>query len=178
MPFDPHAYAIQTRRILENGEPYFKATVAELPHLATYESSPQEAYDVLIEDIEALYLSSVELGHDFPSPQPESTMSHSGRITLRLPKTLHSNLDKQALCEGVSLNLHVVALLTEGSTAKNVALQAGLSIGALAKTAIASTTPLRGEDPMAHYTSSTGYSSTTHAFFSEKEESKWTPTQH
>lgn len=177
MPFDPHAYAIQTRRVLENGEPYFKATVAELPHLATYESSPQEAYDVLIEDIEALYLSSVELGHDFPSPQPESVMSHSGRITLRLPKTLHSNLDKQALSEGVSLNLHVVALLTEGSTAKNVALQAGLSISALATTVITSTTP-RGKDPMEHYTSSTGYSSTTHAFFSEKEESKWTHTQH
>lgn len=177
MTFDAHAYAIQTRRITEDGETYFKATVVELPHLATYESTAQEAYDVLIEDIEALHVSALELGHPFPAPYTDYAQGYSGRITLRLPKTLHRTLDEQALREGVSLNLHVVSLLTEGVTAKNVALHAGNSIRAVARDAITTAALMRGEDPMTEFVVTTGYSKTTHLNLSEEEDEKWT-TQH
>lgn len=117
--FDAHAYTIRTRRVAdESGEVMFKASVAELPHLATYESSAQEAYDVLIEDIEALHTSATALGHSFPEPQAEADSIHSGRITLRLPKSLHRKLDEQAKVENVSLNLHIVTLLSEESAAR------------------------------------------------------------
>lgn len=130
MTFDAHAYAIQTRRITEDGEIIFRASVAELPHLATYESSAQEAYDVLIEDIEALRESALELGRPFPAPLNESTSGHSGRITLRLPKSLHRDLDAQAQLDDVSLNTHVVALLSAGAVTKNVVQQASEAIRA------------------------------------------------
>lgn len=128
MTFDAHAYAIQTRRIIEDGELIFKATVVELPHLATYESSAQEAYDVLIEDIEALHESALELVRPFPAPLSDSTSGHSGRITLRLPRSLHRDLDAQAQLDDVSLNTHVVNLLSAGAVAKNVVQQASAAI--------------------------------------------------
>lgn len=177
MTFDAHAYAIQTRRITENGETYFKATVIELPHLATYESTAQEAYDVLIEDIEALHVSALELGHPFPAPHADCALGHSGRITLRLPKTLHRTLDEQALREGVSLNLHVVSLLTQGSTAKDVVIHAGNSIRAVARDAITTAALMRGQDTPAGYVPMTGYSKTTQLDFHEKESEAWI-TQH
>lgn len=177
MTFDAHAYAIQTRRISEDGETYFKATVVELPHLATYESTAQEAYDVLIEDIEALHASALELGHPFPAPHADFTHAHSGRITLRLPRTLHRTLDEQALQEGVSLNLHAVTLLTEGATAKNVALHAGNSIRTIARNAITTAALMRGQDTEATHIVTTGYSSTSQVDFSENEDGKWT-TRH
>lgn len=84
MKFDAHEYTIRTRRVIdESGDVYFKATVAELPHLATYESSAQEAYDILIDDIEALHETAVALKQPFPQPQAEPDTTHSGRITLR-----------------------------------------------------------------------------------------------
>jgi predicted HicB family RNase H-like nuclease len=130
MTFDAHAYAIQTRRIIEDGELIFKATVAELPHLATYESSAQEAYDVLIEDIEALHESATELGRPFPEPLNDAVSGHSGRITLRLSRSLHRNLDAQAQSDGVSLNSHVLAILSAGSVAKDIVKQSSEAIRA------------------------------------------------
>lgn len=175
MKFDAHAYAIQIRRVIEKGETYFKATVAELPHLATYESTPEEAYNVIVDDIEALWESAVELGHPFPTPIPDLGHSHSGRITLRLPKTLHQTLDIQANAEGVSLNLHVVALLMQGATTKDVAAQAGESIKAVARSAITAAALIRGEEAVRANVVTAAYSHITQIAIPEGE--KWI-TQH
>ncbi len=153
MTFDAHAYAIQTQRITDHGETYFKATVAELPHLATYESTPSEAYNVLIEDIEVLQAAAVKHGHSFPEPATALSTGHSGRITLRLPRALHRTLDKQAAAEGVSLNLHVVTLLAQGSTHKDLTVLAGESIKAVARSAITAAALLRGEERSTAYAS-------------------------
>lgn len=146
MTFDAHAYAVHIQRITENGETYFKATVKELPHLATYENTPAEAYNVIVEDIEVLQAASVEHGHNFPEPTADVPIGHSGRITLRLPKALHRTLDKQAVAEGVSLNSHVVTLLAQGSTIKDLTALAGESIKAIARSAITTAALLRGEE--------------------------------
>lgn len=171
MTFDAHAFAIQTRRITENGETYFKATVAELPHLATYEDTPQEAYDVLIDDIEALHASALELKHPFPAPNTDH--GHSGRITLRLPKSLHRTLDSQATVEGVSLNLHVVTLLMQGATSADVTAQAGVEIRAVARSAITTAALMRGEEANGTYAVTAAYSNTSRVEIAEEDE-KWT----
>src|SRR4051794_28127218 len=44
-----------------------------------------------------------EEGWDLPAPQPPP--SHSGRLLLRLPRSLHTQLAQQAEVEGVSLNM-------------------------------------------------------------------------
>lgn len=46
---------------------------------------------------------------------PESfEQQHSGRLLLRMPKSLHGRLAAQASCEGVSLNQLAVSILSEG----------------------------------------------------------------
>jgi len=47
-------------------------------------------------------------------PEPGSGGAVSGKFSLRLPKSLHARLVKQAEIEGVSMNTLAVALLAEG----------------------------------------------------------------
>jgi len=60
--------------------------------------------------IEAEY----EDGHEIPPPSyPEE---YSGKFVARLPRSLHRQLAEEAERQGVSLNQHVVALLSRGNT--------------------------------------------------------------
>ena len=68
---------------------------------------------------------------------------------MRLPKALHRTLDKQAAAEGVSLNLHVVTLLAQGTTYKDLTALAGESIQAVARSAITTAALIRGDSSTA-----------------------------
>jgi antitoxin HicB len=48
----------------------------------------------------------------YPEPR-ETTGSFSGKLVLRLPKTLHKQLSQQAEDDGVSLNTLIITLLAE-----------------------------------------------------------------
>ncbi len=171
MTFDAYAYAIHTRRVTLDGETYFKASVAELPHLATYENTAQEAYEVLIEDIKALHEAAVRLGHEFPAPIEEPSKEHSGRITLRLPRTLHRKLVEQCVYEDTSLNLYIVSLLSQGVSTANVASEVAASIKSIAKSAITAAALLRSEEVPATKPA-ISYSRTAQIKLPEKDE-KW-----
>lgn len=57
-------------------------------------------------------------GHDIPLPShPEA---YSGKFNVRLPRSLHRRLAESAEREGVSLNQHVVSLLSEGNALTRV----------------------------------------------------------
>lgn len=74
-------------------------TVDEIPELA------EEARRLWIE-------TEYEDGHDIPLPSyPEE---YSGKFVARLPRSLHGQLAEGADRQGVSLNQHVVALLSRG----------------------------------------------------------------
>jgi predicted HicB family RNase H-like nuclease len=120
MTFDAHAYTITTKKITRDGETVFKASVAEVPSLATYEDSPEHAYATIIEDIEALHALAVQHGHEFPAPLAERGSEASGRVTLRLPRTLHQRLAEQCVVEDVSLNTYIISLLSETLTARSI----------------------------------------------------------
>lgn len=66
------------------------------------------------EEIRTLWIETeYERGADIPSPSyPEE---YSGKFNVRLPRSLHRRLAEAAAREGVSLNQHVVALLSHGS---------------------------------------------------------------
>src|SRR3712207_8363332 len=49
----------------------------------------------------------------FRSPSPEPT--HSGKLTVRMPPSLHRRLAEQADAEGVSINQWMVTLLAAGA---------------------------------------------------------------
>lgn len=74
-------------------------TVDEIPELA------EEARRLWIE-------TEYEEGRDIPPPSyPEE---YSGKFVVRLPRSLHRQLAEEAERQGVSLNQHVVALLSRG----------------------------------------------------------------
>lgn len=67
-------------------------------------------------EIRELWMESAyDHGHDIPLPTyPEE---YSGKFNLRLPRSLHRRLAEAAEADGVSLNQHVVALLSAGVAA-------------------------------------------------------------
>ena len=75
---------------------------------------------VMAADAKSLWIESVyEDGHDIPLPSYPET--HSGKFVARLPRSLHRTLAAQADRDGVSLNQHVVALLSAGTAAHEIA---------------------------------------------------------
>jgi len=108
---DPHAYNITIRRSTFEGEVLFEARVKELPDLAEYGESYEEAYSLAIDTIEIAAEAFEEKGRSFP-PAIVPADEFSGRVTLRLPRSLHRSLATVAEDEGVSLNQHLVNVLS------------------------------------------------------------------
>lgn len=104
-------YGITVRRVIEEGEPCFEARVRELPDVVEYADTFEEAYELAIDTIETTAEALAEQGRAMPGPQPPAD-DFSGRITLRVPKTLHRALAHLAEDEGVSLNQHIVTVLS------------------------------------------------------------------
>ena len=107
---DPHTYNITVRRSEFEGEMCFEARVKELPDLAEYGDTFEEAYALAIDAIETTAEVYAEKEKPMPVPQ-EVADDYSGRVTLRLPKSLHRALAESAEEEGVSLNQHLINIL-------------------------------------------------------------------
>jgi predicted RNase H-like HicB family nuclease len=92
----------------------FVARVPAIPGVAAHGPSPdkaareamiaaQGALEVMAEDGQA-------------PPPPDSAAAYSGNIRLRLPRSLHRQLDEEATAEGVSLNQWMVTKLAGGAS--------------------------------------------------------------
>lgn len=108
---DASKYNITVRKGEFEGEVCFEARVSELPDVAEYGDSFEEAYALAIDTVE---ISAEELESQSKAmPVPlEPSDDFSGRVTLRLPKSLHRALAGVADGEGVSLNQHLVNVLS------------------------------------------------------------------
>jgi len=120
-------YAITVRRVSIEGEEFWRATVRELPDVAEFAETRDEAIDLALDSIETLKQAAKEEGREFPEPLEEED-EYSGRVTLRLPKSLHREIATQAQLEDVSLNSYIVATLAKCSTPNlsQVGVAAGL----------------------------------------------------
>lgn len=116
---DPSDYTITVRRFYEDGTHAFKATVRELPHVQGLGSTYAEAYEMALEAIEGLQEMAAEDGAPFPKPALESSTEWSGRVTLRLPKSLHRQATEVAEDEGVSFNQFLVTVITDAVARKS-----------------------------------------------------------
>lgn len=105
---NPSKYTIEIRLGEFEDETCYEAKVKELPNLAEYADTYEEAYALALDSIETLAEMYAELGRNFPEPLQNKEADYSGRVTLRLPRSLHQNLAIKAEEETVSLN----ALLT------------------------------------------------------------------
>ncbi len=94
----------------EEDEGYI-ATIPEFPGLSAYGETPEEA----IEEAQIALKGFIEVFKEDGCrlPTPQTLESYSGQTRLRLPKSLHAKLSKQAEREGVSLNTYMVQLLSE-----------------------------------------------------------------
>ncbi len=89
----------------------FIATVPELEGLSAFGETREEATHELLEAAEA-FIETMEKAGD-KLPEPFKVAVYSGQTRLRMPKALHARLAAEAEKEGVSLNTHLVSLLSE-----------------------------------------------------------------
>lgn len=117
---DSYDYTITVKRIEEDGEALFVASVKELSHVHGHGATYAEAYEMAIEAIQALQQLAAELGKPFPMPATESSDEWSGRFSLRLPKSLHRKAAQMADEERVSLNQFLNSIIAEAVGGKSV----------------------------------------------------------
>ena len=75
----------------------------------------------MIEDAMREWLAvAIEDGIDIPLPESMQADRYSGKFPLRLPKSLHRKLAKNAEKDSVSLNQYIVMLLSERNAIREV----------------------------------------------------------
>ncbi|MEN1925802.1 toxin-antitoxin system HicB family antitoxin [Luteimonas qiangzhengi] len=108
---DAHAYNITIRKAVIEGEDIYEARIRELPDVTEYADTAEEAHALAIDTIETTATILAERGQAMPVPYVPAD-DYSGRVTLRLPRSLHRALAEAADSERVSLNQHLVGILT------------------------------------------------------------------
>lgn len=112
MSFDPETYSITIRKEAIDGEVFYVARVAEFPNISAFEATYDEARSLMLDAINSLHSIASQKGVGFPEPYPTISDECSGRITLRLPKSLHTKVVRYADREDVSLNTYLVSAIS------------------------------------------------------------------
>ncbi|MBB5348067.1 toxin-antitoxin system HicB family antitoxin [Desulfoprunum benzoelyticum] len=111
MMLDAEAYTISIRKEVHDGESYYVGRVAEFPNISSFEGSFEEARATVVDAIQTLKRIADEAGEAFPAPLPIPSDEFSGRVTLRLPKSLHAKVARNAIQEETSLNQYLVTAI-------------------------------------------------------------------
>jgi len=100
---DPHDVPYPVTLVREGGEEAeWVATIDALPGCRARGGTPDEALEKISAAVTA-WIEAAERGGK-GVPEPKSLQSHSGRLLLRMPQTLHAELARVAERERVSLN--------------------------------------------------------------------------
>lgn len=95
----------------------FIAVASDLPGCSAFGGTPHEAFAELQSAIVAWIEAARAAGNPIPEPsKPAADSIYSGKILVRMPKSLHAQLAQSAKAEAVSLNQHIVFLLTWATT--------------------------------------------------------------
>jgi antitoxin HicB len=93
----------------ERGKAGWTANIEELPACTATAASPEEAVHRVRKAMETWISSALDRNEEIPEPRSGSTAS--GRLLVRMPKTLHGQLARAAEHEGVSLNQFITSSL-------------------------------------------------------------------
>ena len=85
------------------------ATIDALPGCTARGATPDDAIERASEAMSAWLVTARREGKDVP--EPKTAQSHSGRLLLRMPQTLHAELARTAEREKVSLNQFITDTL-------------------------------------------------------------------
>jgi antitoxin HicB len=100
-----------------NEDEGFIAVASDLPGCSAFGETQHEALTELQSAIAAWIEAARAAGNPIPEPsQPAADNIYSGKILVRMPKSLHAQLAQAAKTEAVSLNQHIVFLLTWATT--------------------------------------------------------------
>lgn len=89
----------------------YLARAPEFPGCVTAGATPDEALRMLQDALATWIEAAIEAGDPVPEPGEER---YSGRMLLRMPKSLHARLADQAEREGVSINQLAATLIASG----------------------------------------------------------------
>lgn len=104
-------YTLVVKEMNDESGHYFYGTYLELDGCQSTGDSLNELLESL-EDARRGWLS-VKLEHGDPIPEPHDLAAeYSGKIVVRMPKTLHKRLTIEAGQEGVSLNQYMLYKLS------------------------------------------------------------------
>ncbi len=92
----------------DKGRPW-TASVEELPGCTSRGKTSEEAVSGIEAAMASWIATALEEGRDVP--EPRSAKTHSGRLLLRMPRTLHADLTRASEREGVSLNQFITDAL-------------------------------------------------------------------
>lgn len=95
----------------ENGDgPHWTATVEELPGCEAHGPTPEDAAAAVAGAVERWVRAAEAEGREVPPPG--AAAAHSGKLLVRMPRSLHAELVRASEREGTSLNAYIVAALS------------------------------------------------------------------
>lgn len=109
MKFDPESYTITIRKEEDDGEILYVGRVAEFPNISAFEETFEAAHALVLDSIQTLKKIADETKVELPLPYPAPSGEFSGRVTFRLPKSLHAKISRIAAQEDISVNQYLVA---------------------------------------------------------------------
>ncbi len=112
MSYNLHDYTVKILHDKEDGD--FIAVLDEIPTCSAFGDTPEAALKELEFAFEGCLKAAIDNDIPFPAPftREEPLEDFSGKFSVRLPRSLHRNLVKQAKMENVSLNQEILHLLS------------------------------------------------------------------
>jgi antitoxin HicB len=104
------AYPIVLAEAANGDGPGWIATVEELPGCEARGPTPESAAAGMSDAVERWVREARAAGREVPPPG--AAAAHSGRLLVRMPRSLHAELVRASDREGTSLNAYIVAALS------------------------------------------------------------------
>src|SRR5271166_2311486 len=101
------------RVILPESDGTFRGEIMEFPGCIATGETAAETFVALEDVARSWLLATLERGQNIPLPVENNSNAFSGRLVLRLPKSLHKKATWVAEREGVSLNQFIIASISE-----------------------------------------------------------------
>jgi predicted RNase H-like HicB family nuclease len=113
MTFDPDTYTITIRKEIVDGQACYVGKVTEFQNVSAYEDTYEEALTTIRDVLTAIAKSAERKGQPLPVPQGETGENPSGRITLRMPRSLHAKVLRRAEQDETSANQVINTAIAE-----------------------------------------------------------------
>jgi antitoxin HicB len=104
------SYAIVLASAANGDGPGWTATVEELPGCVAHGPTPESAAAAVQQAVERWIEDARAQGREIPPPG--AAAAHSGKLLVRMPRSLHAELVRASEREGTSLNAYIVAALS------------------------------------------------------------------